>query len=159
MPQTPHNTISQTELKHYNQLISITTEAIRCLKIKTDTEKKINIETESKERDKKLLYFITMNIIKVEEKEYTENDIITFPMDTIINSSFNINHMLWEIIHCRLLHPSESVMKEMCHHQTLTGIPKHFPKNINEAPCTVHFRENGQFPLKAQLLTPLTLIW
>ena len=62
-------------------------------------------------------------------------------MDTIINSSFNINNMLWEIIHCRLLHPSESVMKEMCHHQNLTEIPKHFPKNINEAPCTVHFTE------------------
>ena len=30
-------------------------------------------------------------------------------------------------------------MKAICDHQTLTGLPKQCPKNINEAPCTVCF--------------------
>ena len=36
MPQNPQNTISQTELKHYKQLIIFGTEALILLKIATD---------------------------------------------------------------------------------------------------------------------------
>ena len=32
-------------------------------------------------------------------------------------------------------------MKEIYHHHTLTGIPKHYPKKINEELCTVCFTE------------------
>ena len=45
--------------------------------------------------------------------------------------------MLLEIIHCRLLNTSYSVMKTMFHHQIITGLPKHCPKKINKAPCTI----------------------
>ena len=45
--------------------------------------------------------------------------------------------MSWEIIHRRLIHPSDSVIKSMFHHQTLTYIPKHFPKKLNQSQCTI----------------------
>ena len=35
-------------------------------------------------------------------------------------------------------------MKFICHHQNLTGLPKHCHKNINEAPCTVCFTEKNR---------------
>ena len=41
MPQNPKNTISQNELKHHNQLRSVINEALRWLKITTDTGKKL----------------------------------------------------------------------------------------------------------------------
>ena len=53
-------------------------------------------------------------------------------MNKIINSSFTKTPMPWELIHCCLLYPSESSTKAMCRHQTLTGIPKHFPKKNNQ---------------------------
>ena len=37
---------------------------------------------EYQQRDMKLLDLIIIEIIKVEQKQYPENDIITFPMDT-----------------------------------------------------------------------------
>ena len=49
--------------------------------------------------------------------------------------------MSWEIINFRLIHTSGSVMKAMCCHQTLTGLPKHFPNKINQAPCTICYTE------------------
>ena len=58
-------------------------------------------------------------------------------MNPIINISFNKHGMSWEIIHLRNLHPSESVMKAMCRHKTLDGLPKPFPKKIHKAPCTI----------------------
>ena len=58
-------------------------------------------------------------------------------MDTIINISFNKHPMSRELIHCRLIHTSESDMKAMCSHQNLSGIPKHLTKKINESPCTI----------------------
>ena len=48
MPQNPHNTISQTELKHYNQFRIVRTEYIRWLKITTDTENELKVETTAK---------------------------------------------------------------------------------------------------------------
>ena len=50
--------------------------------------------------------------------------------------------MLWELIYFRLLHPYESVMKSMFHHQTLTCLPKHFHKKLNQAPCTIWYTQN-----------------
>ena len=47
--------------------------------------------------------------------------------------------MSWEIIHLHLLHPSESVMKAMCLHQTLTGLPKKCPNKMNQAPLTIYY--------------------
>ena len=62
-------------------------------------------------------------------------------MTPIINSSFNKQLMSWEIIHLFLLHPSESVMKAMCHHQNFTGLQKHYPKKLNQEPCTICYTE------------------
>ena len=58
-------------------------------------------------------------------------------MNPIINSSFNKHPMSWELIRRRLLHPSDSFMKAMCCHQTLDGLPKHFPKKIHKAPFKI----------------------
>ena len=58
-------------------------------------------------------------------------------MTPIINSSSNKHPMSWEIIHCRLIHPSYSVIKSIYRHQNLTGLPKHCPKNLNQAPYTI----------------------
>ena len=49
--------------------------------------------------------------------------------------------MSWELIHSCLLHPSESVMKAMFRHKTLHGLPKHCPKKIHKAPCTICYTE------------------
>ena len=51
--------------------------------------------------------------------------------------------MSWEIIHGCLLHPFESDMKEMIHHRTITGLTKHLPKKINQAPCIKCYTENS----------------
>ena len=58
-------------------------------------------------------------------------------MNPIINSSFNKHPISLDIIHRRLRHPSDSVMKTMCHHQTLYGLPKHCPNKIHKSPCTI----------------------
>ena len=60
-------------------------------------------------------------------------------MTPIINIYFNKNPIPWEIIYCRLLHPSNSDMKTMCHHQTLTILQKKFPGRLNQAPCTIFY--------------------
>ena len=64
MPKNPQNTINQTALKHYKQLRSVVNESLIWLQITRDTEKKLKVETESKEGDKKILEVITMEIIK-----------------------------------------------------------------------------------------------
>ena len=46
-----------------------------------------------------------------------------------------------ELIRLHLLHPSNSVMKSMCRHQTLYGLPKHCPKKIHKAPCAICYTE------------------
>ena len=57
-----------------------------------------------------LLYFITIDIIKVKQQKYPEHDIITLDMDPMINIAFNKHLITWEIIHRFLLHPYDSVM-------------------------------------------------
>ena len=58
-------------------------------------------------------------------------------MNPITNISFKKHLVSWGIIHRRLLHPYDSVMKAMCHHQTLDVPTKHFPKKIYKAPCKI----------------------
>ena len=48
--------------------------------------------------------------------------------------------MSWELIHHRLLHPSKIIMKAMCRHQNLDGLPKHFPKKIHKAPFKICYK-------------------
>ena len=102
----------------------------------TDIGIKFKVETSVKESNQQLLDFITIDILKIEQKHTSSQDIITPPMNPIINSYFNKYPMSWEIIHCRLIHPSDSVMKEICCHQTLDGPPTHCPKKIHKALCT-----------------------
>ena len=58
-------------------------------------------------------------------------------MNQITNVSFNKQLVSWELIHRRFLHPYDSVMKAMCHHQTLDGLTKHFTKKIYKASCKI----------------------
>ena len=58
-------------------------------------------------------------------------------MTPIINSYFNKHPISWELIHLRILHLSDRVMKQMCRLQTLTGLPKHCPNKLNQKPCTI----------------------
>ena len=62
--------------------------------------------------DQHILDFITIEIINVEQQTSPENDIITFPMDPIINRSFNKHIISWEIFYRRLLHTSENLLKQ-----------------------------------------------
>ena len=59
-------------------------------------------------------------------------------MTFIINGSFNKHLISWELIHLRLLHPSDSVMRSMLRHQNITGLPKHCPNKLNQAPFTIY---------------------
>ena len=83
------------------------------------------------------MYFITIDILKLEQQYPSSQDIITLPMNSIINSYLNRQPTSWELIHHHLLHPYDSVMKAMCHHQTLDGLTKQFPKKIYKAPCKI----------------------
>ena len=47
-----------------------------------------------------------------------------------------------ELIHFRLLYSYEIVIEVIWHHQTITGIPKQYPKEITEATHTVCYAEN-----------------
>ena len=49
--------------------------------------------------------------------------------------------MSWELIHRRLLHPSNCVMEEICRQETLYGLLKTFPKKINTGPCKTRYTE------------------
>ena len=64
--------------------------------------------------------------------------------------------MSWELIHRRLLHPSGSVIKAMCRHQTLDGLPKHCPKKIYKTPCKSDTQQKLQLSPREQQLTPVT---
>ena len=81
--------------------------------------------------------FINIDILKLEHQQPSSQDIITLPMNPIVNIYFNKQPMLWDIISRFLLHPSDSVMKAMCRHQTLDGLPKYFPNKIHKAPFTI----------------------
>ena len=85
---------------------------------------------------------ITIAILKIELQHTPDQDIITVLMNPIINSSFSLHRILWELIHIRLLQPSHNVMKAMFHHQTLTGLPKQYPKKLKQSPCTICYTSN-----------------
>ena len=89
---------------------------------------KLKVEAPFKERDQQLLEFITIDVLNIEQKYPSSQEIITLPMTPIINISFNKHPMSWELINICLLHPSDSVMKAMFCHQTLTGLPKTLPQ-------------------------------
>ena len=137
MTQNPQNTISQNALKHYNQFRSVITEALGWLKITTDKGMKLKVETTSKEIYQQLLDFITIDVLNIEQQHPSIQYIITLPMTTIIKISLNKHLVSWETINCRLLHPSESVTKPMCRHQTLNSLSKHYPNKLNQSPCTI----------------------
>ena len=81
--------------------------------------------------------FIFIYVINIEQKHPSSQYIITLPMTPIVNSYFNKHPMLWETIYRRLLHPSDSVMKAMCRHQTIDGLIKHCPNKLNKSPCKI----------------------
>ena len=82
-----------------------------------------------------------MDLLQIEQQHRSVRYITTLPMTLIINSSSNKHPMSWELIHLRILHPSNSVMNEICRLQTLTGLPKHCPDKLNQAPCTICYTE------------------
>ena len=51
--------------------------------------RKTKSETSPKERDQQLLYFITIDILKLEQKHPSSQDIITLPKNPITNSYLN----------------------------------------------------------------------
>ena len=90
-------------------------------------------------KNQKVLDFITIDMLKLDQKNTSSQDIITLPMTPIINSSFNKHPMSRELIHLHLLHPYDSVMKEICSHQTLEGPPKRCLKKINKSSCKIWY--------------------
>ena len=76
---------------------------------------------------------------KFEQKHPSSHYIITLTMTPIINRYSNKHPISWDLIHRLILHPSDGVMKSMCRHQTLNGLPKHCPNKINKAPCTIWY--------------------
>ena len=97
----------------------------------------LKVGTTVKERYQQLLDFIIIDVLKIEQQHSSSHDIITLPTNQIINSYFNKHLMKWELIHCRLLQPSEIFMKSMCRHQTLNGLPKDRPKKLKKALCPI----------------------
>ena len=97
----------------------------------------MKVETSAKERYQQLLDFINIDILKLEQQHNYSEEIINIYTNTINNSSFNKHTISWELIHFCLLHPSDSVMKVMCRHKTLYGLPKQCPKKIHKAPCKI----------------------
>ena len=126
------------------------------MKIATDTGIKFKVKTSDKKRYQQLLELITIDILKLEQQHPPSQYIITLPMNPIINSSFKKHPMSWDIIHIRLLHPSNSFMKSMCRHQTLYGLPKYCPKKIQKSPCTICYTEKWQLSTSDQQLTQVT---
>ena len=93
MPQNPQSTISQNVLNNYNRLRSVRTEDLRWVQITIDTEMNLKIESIVEEIHQKLLDFITIDVLKIEQQHISSQDIITLPMNPIINSSFNKHSM------------------------------------------------------------------
>ena len=62
------------------------------VKTTTDIGNKPKVETKAKEKDQKLLDFIKIEIIRIEQQKIPYQGIITLPTNTIINSYFN-KHM------------------------------------------------------------------
>ena len=141
MPQNPQNTISQTALRHYNELRSVRTGALIWINMNTDIGIKLKVVTTVKDRYQQLLDFITIDVLKIEQHHLPIQYIITLTMTTIINGSFNKQPMSSELIHHRLINHSESFIKAMCHHQTLYGLPNNCPNKINKAQYKICYTE------------------
>ena len=122
----------------------------------TDTGIKFKVETSSKERDQQLLDFSTIDILKLEQQHNSNQDIITLPINTIINSSFKKHPMSWELIHCRILHPYGSSTKEMCCNKNLDGLPKHCTKKYTKHHMQYATQKKWRLSTRAQQLTPVT---
>ena len=54
---------------------------------------KLKVEAPFKERDQQLLEFITIDVLNIEQKYPSSQEIITLPMTPIINVSFNKHPM------------------------------------------------------------------
>ena len=67
-------------------------------------------------------------------------------MTPIINVYFNKHSISWELVNSSLLYISDSVLKAMWRHRTLTSILKQFPKKINRAPCRICYTKKTTFP-------------
>ena len=65
MLHNPKNTIIQTALTHSIKFRSVGTEALRWLKITTDTGNKPRIETIFKEIDQKILESLTIYVLNI----------------------------------------------------------------------------------------------
>ena len=64
-------------------------------KITTDTVLKLKVETKVRERYQKLLDFITIYVLNIEQQHPSGHYTISIPMTTIINSYINKHPMLW----------------------------------------------------------------
>ena len=93
MPQDPNNKISQTTLKYQNEFRNIINEALRWVKMTTDTGIKFKVETSAKERNQQLLDSIIINILKLEQQHTSSQYIITLSINPFINSYFNKHPM------------------------------------------------------------------
>ena len=157
MLQNQKNQILQTALKYYNQLRSVRNEVLTWLQIAINTENKIKVETTVNKICQQILDFITIDALKIEQQHYSFHHIITLPMTRIVNMYFNKYPMAWELMHCRLLNPSDSVMKSMYRQQTVTVLLKHCPKKLNQAPCTICYTAKIKHSPKYQGLIQLFL--
>ena len=102
------------------------------------------------------MYFITIDLLKIEQRHYSDQGIITLPMTPIINISFNKHSISWEIIHCCLIHRSGSAMKAMCHHQNLIDRPKYSYSKLNQASCTIFYTSKMKTFPKGTTIDKLT---
>ena len=109
---------------------------------------KLKAETTVKEIDQKLLYFITIDVLNIEQQHPSSMDTITLPMTRIIKSYFNKHSMSLELIHYFLLHPYESIMKLMFFHQMINGLPKHCLNKLNKSPCKICYTAKMTTPPK-----------
>ena len=122
----------------------------------TYTGIKFKVETSAKEKYQQLLDFITIDILKIEQHHNYSEDIMELSKNPIINRSFNKHPMSWELIHRRLLHPCESVMKAMCRNQTIDGLPKIFPRKYTKHHAQSSTQQKRQLQKKEHQLTPVT---
>ena len=132
------------------------TKALRWVQTTTDIGMEFKVETSAKERDQKILDFNTIDIIKLEYQQTSSQDIMNLPMNPKINIFLNKQPMSRYLINPRLLHPYENVMKAICCHQNLYGLPKHCSRKIHKAPCTIFYTEKMTTINKGPIATPVT---
>ena len=78
-----------------NFLVVVTPPYIYQLQITTDTGNKLKVETIVKEIYKQLLEFITIDVLNIDQQDFSDQDIINPLMNPIINSYFNKHPMAW----------------------------------------------------------------